>query len=230
MDLFYDADFSESNPILNETESHHLVKVLRARVGDPVRITNGKGDFFNARIAEINTGTCLLKVERKYPEMHKKYRLHIAVAPTKSQDRMEWLLEKATEIGIDEITPVVCMHSERRTLQMQRLNKIMVAALKQSMKATLPVLHPISSFDEIIRTKGWEQKFICTEGAGKHLKVVSSPSLKYLVLIGPEGDFHPDEVARAKDSGFLDANLGGNRLRTETAALQVVSYFSILNA
>lgn len=221
MHLFYVPDILE-NSILSEEESRHAVRVLRLKEGDTIHLVDGLGGFYTARIIEPHPKRCafeiLTKEQREKPH---SYRLHIAIAPTKNIDRFEWFLEKCTEIGIDEITPLLCRYSERKQIKPERLEKIIVSAAKQSLKTHFPVLNPIIGFEEFVSTVEAEQKFIahCYDGQKKHLKELLGPEKEVLILIGPEGDFSREEVDLALTAGFEEISLGNARLRTETAGI-----------
>ncbi|TAH40642.1 MAG: 16S rRNA (uracil(1498)-N(3))-methyltransferase [Bacteroidetes bacterium] len=228
MELFYSTSIQDDHFQLEGEEAHHLLKVLRHQEGDTVMITDGKGTLYTTQITDANSKKCLLKIikeERKADQ--KKYALHIAIAPTKNADRMEWFLEKATEIGIDEITPIVCQHSERRVIKEERLTKVLVSAMKQSLKNYLPLLHPIKKFNDFIKDCREPQRFICTMEADEMLISRFDPTEKCLVLIGPEGDFSQEEVALATKHGFVPVSLGNSRLRTETAGVMVCATLAV---
>lgn len=221
MQIFYTPQVNEV-PELPEEESVHCVRVLRLGEGDEITLTDGKGCFYRAVITDANPKRCGFEVLEKHKqEPLWDFNLHIAVAPTKNIDRMEWFAEKATEIGIDAITFLNCRFSERRDIKLPRLEKIVVSAMKQSMKATLPALGGMTSFSEFVRRPFDGQKFIahCQAGEKSILKDVCQPYGNILVMIGPEGDFSAEEIQEAQDSGFVPVSLGKSRLRTETAAL-----------
>ena len=225
MHLFYTPGVS-GNPIqLDETESGHAVKVLRLRVGDPVVVVDGEGGWHEGTIADPHHKRCMVQVDRSVMNFEKRnYEVHIAVAPTKNSDRLEWFLEKATEIGIDRLVPLHCTHSERKNVNTERLKKVAISAMKQSLKAWLPEVSELTKFETLIREPFEGKKFIahCYPGEKVHLKDALQPHDKALVLIGPEGDFSPEEVELAMATGFIPVTLGDARLRTETAALVAV--------
>lgn len=232
MQLFYVSTVSGSEIVLDETESKHAVKVLRLSVGESVQVIDGKGGFYNTRISDANPKKCRMEVIQAEKEFGKKdFRLHIAIAPTKNIDRFEWFLEKATEIGVDEITPLLTEHSERKAVKSDRLEKILVSAIKQSLKAYLPVLNEITPLKELITKADIKNKFIahCSGGEKNHLKNEIKKGEEALVLIGPEGDFSPEEVALAKDYGFREVSLGKSRLRTETAGIVACHIVNLAN-
>ena len=231
MQLFYVPDIS-IHPVLSEEESGHCVRVLRLDIGDAIRITDGRGFFYDAVIERPHPKHCEVRIERKWQQPALwNFRLHIAVAPTKNMDRMEWFVEKATEIGIDAVTCLTCRFSERREIKLARLEKITVSAIKQSQKATLPLLEGMADFRDFVKRPFDGQKFIahCGTGEKQLLKTCYNPGSHALVLIGPEGDFSPEEVNMALEQGFQPISLGESRLRTETAALVACHTLQLLN-
>jgi 16S rRNA (uracil1498-N3)-methyltransferase len=232
MNLFYTPDITGSAWQLDEEESKHLIRVLRAEKGDEVFLTNGKGTFYKATIKEGHPKKCIVEVVETIHEFGKRnYHIHIAIAPTKNNDRFEWFLEKATEIGIDEITPLICDHSERREVKTERLYKVIVAALKQSVKAYLPELHAARTFNDFIGDATSAQKFICSTGSPKDhlLKNRYTKEKNVVILVGPEGDFSKEELVLAVENGYGLVSLGESRLRTETAGIIVCHTISIMN-
>jgi 16S rRNA (uracil1498-N3)-methyltransferase len=231
MQLFYTTDIDTSVYTLNQEESLHCIRVLRLGEGDEIFLTDGKGNIFKSVIIGNNPKRCEVKVIESYQDYEKRnYHLHIAIAPTKNIDRIEWFLEKATEIGIDEITPLICEHSERRSVNVERLNKVIIAAMKQSLKAYLPKLNKETKIEEFIQYKLTADKFIgyCS-GDTKKLKDCYKSGNDAVVLIGPEGDFSEDEVMKAKENGFIPINLGNSRYRTETAAMVACHTINLMN-
>lgn len=231
MHLFYTPDIEADEYCLSEEESRHCVKVLRLERGDVVQLIDGQGGFYDAEIIDDHPKRCLLKVlSKKEAYGRRNHYLHIAIAPTKNIERMEWFLEKATEIGIDEITPVICDRSERRELKTARLEKIITSAVKQSLKAYHPKLNEPVRFREFIG-RGDADLFIahCMEGPKLALKEVLKQGSRYTVLIGPEGDFSPAELELANRAGYRGITLGDARLRTETAALAACFEVNFLN-
>lgn len=231
MQIFYTPDITTCR-VLPEEESGHCIRVLRLAEGDEILLTDGKGSFYKAAISRAHPKHCeVTVVESWQPPALWNFRLHIAVAPTKNMDRMEWFAEKATEIGIDAITCLNCRFSERREIKPARLEKILVSAMKQSQKATLPQLAGMTDFRTFIRQPFEGRKFIahCGEGEKSLLKRTYRPGENALVLIGPEGDFSPEEVALALKEGFEPISLGASRLRTETAALAACHTLQVLN-
>lgn len=224
MQLFYNPqiDQKQKEYTFDKTESRHIVRVLRKSEGDLLSITNGKGTLFTAKICTANEKRCVVTLLNSQTKQKPwKYFLHVAIAPTKSNDRMEWFLEKATEIGIDEITPIICQHSERKTVKLDRYEKILQSAMKQSLKFQLPKLNPPISFKEFVEQNREGHKYIahCEMQEKKMLKKEIAPGAEQTILIGPEGDFSSAEIELAKAQNYTSVTLGESRLRTETAAL-----------
>lgn len=221
--------------ILSEDESKHAIRVLRLGAGDEIYLIDGVGGWYTANILDAHPKRTTLSI-RHIEQGYKKptYYLHVAIAPTKNMDRMEWFLEKATEIGIQEITPVISDHSERKDVKLERLNKVVVSAMKQSLKAYLPKINPAVSlrqfFEQIKREEYTTQTIAhCAEGQKQYLADICSPAGKYLVLIGPEGDFSENEIAQALSLGYQPVSFGNSRLRTETAAVACCLEIAVLN-
>lgn len=232
MQLFYAPDITLTNE-LPEEEAGHALRVLRMQVGDELFITDGKGCFYKAIVNHIQGKRCYVDLLATMPQpSFSPVRLHIAVAPTKNMERMEWFMEKATEIGIDKVTNLLCRYSERKEIKTARLQKIAVSAMKQSQKAWLPEITEMTPFKAFIE-QPWEgRKFIahCSEDGKKELlKHACNPGENTLILIGPEGDFSAEEVAQALQKGFEPISLGESRLRTETAALVACHTIQLLN-
>jgi 16S rRNA (uracil1498-N3)-methyltransferase len=231
MYLFYTPHITQTAQ-LPEEESKHCVRVLRLSEGDEITLTDGKGHFFQAEITLAHPKACIVSI-LKTTEQPPIYpcRLHIAVAPAKNMDRNEWFAEKATEIGIDEFSFLNCLFSERKALNPDRIEKTVISAMKQSLKAYLPVMNEMTDFNTFISRPHSGQKFIahCYEGEKPLLKEVLHPKEDATVLIGPEGDFSETEVEAAIARGFIPVSLGKSRLRTETAALVACHTFSIIN-
>ena len=232
MQLFYVPIVSGADVILDETESKHAIRVLRLQNGNQVQVVDGKGGFYDAEISDANPKKCRLSIIKSTREFGKRdFHLHIAIAPTKNNDRFEWFLEKATEIGIDEITPLLTSHSERKNINPERLEKILVSAMKQSLKAYLPKLNDLTPFKDLIVNNNIENKFIayCDDIHKTHLKDLVSKGNDTLVMIGPEGDFTPEEVQMAKENGYSVVSLGKARLRTETAGIIACHIVNLVN-
>lgn len=232
MHIFYTPDITGATYTLDEPESKHCVRVLRLETDDEITLVDGLGGFYRARITDPNPKRCLVKIvhsELNYGR--RNFGVHVAIAPTKNIERIEWFLEKVTEIGISRITPLLCHHSERKEIKHDRLEKVMVSAMKQSLKAYLPQLDKLTRFSDFIRQPFDGQKFIahCEEQHRELLKNAVSPAGNYLILIGPEGDFSPEEIRMALDAGFVPVSLGHSRLRTETAGVVACHTFNLLN-
>lgn len=231
MHVFYTPDIQVSNE-LPEEEAQHCTRVLRLNIGDEITLTDGKGNFYQAEITAATNKRCQVAIkETRYQEPLWPCHLHIAMAPTKNMDRNEWFAEKATEIGFDELTFLNCRFSERKVIKTERISKILVSAIKQSLKARLPKLNEMTDFHTFIQQDFKGQKFIahCYEGEKKQLKEALTPGEDALVLIGPEGDFSEEEVQKAIEHGFVPISLGKSRLRTETAALVACHTLNLMN-
>ncbi len=232
MHIFYAPDISGHLYTLSEEESKHCIRVLRLDVGDEITIVDGKGGLFKTRIVQPEPKRCQVEVYETIHEFEKRnHYLHIAIAPTKNIERFEWFLEKATEIGIDEITPLLCEHSERKVVNNERLEKIIVSAMKQSIKAYLPKLNPMVSIKQFIHAKNEGDLFIahCYKKELNHLKNEIKPNKNNTILIGPEGDFSPDEVSMAIQHNYKEISLGTSRLRTETAGVVACHTINLIN-
>lgn len=232
MHVFYTPDI-DTCPELPEEEAGHCLRVLRLGVGDEVMLTDGKGFFYKAVISAATGKRCQVKVVEKIEqEKFWKGHLHLAMAPTKNMDRIEWFAEKATEIGFDELSFLNCRFSERKVIKTERIEKIVVSAMKQSLKARKPIVNEMTDFAKFMQRDFQGQKFIahCYEGEKPSLKEVLKPGEDALVLIGPEGDFSPEEVQKAEALGFQPISLGKSRLRTETAALIAVHMMNLFNS
>ena len=220
MQLFYIQN-PESEIILSVEESKHATKVLRKKEGDILNFTDGKGGFYKAKITVADTRKCRLEIiSSEQKEKQHNYHLHIAIAPTKNMDRFEWFLEKATEIGIDEITPIICSHSERKAIKTERCNRILLSAMKQSLKFHLPKLNEAITLKNFLKQDFEGNKYIahCEEGNKTELKEKKKEK-RTLILIGPEGDFSPTEIEMVLQYQFKAVSLGTSRLRTETAGI-----------
>ncbi len=232
MQIFYIPEISGSSVTLSEEESKHCIRVLRMVQDDKLNIVDGKGNFFTCSIVDPHPKRCVVSVLRKEENFgNRSFYLHMAVAPTKNIDRFEWFLEKATEIGVDEITPILCEHSERKAVNMDRLERVLVAAMKQSVKAFLPKLNPITPISHLLSNSRQQIKLIayCGEYSSPHAKNFIAKNSSVLFLIGPEGDFSTNEVVEAKSNGFTEVGLGAARLRTETAAVVACTIANLAN-
>lgn len=235
MQLFYCPDISSGTPAtLDHDESRHAVRVLRMRVGDSIDVTDGRGTLYHCRVVVADEKACVVDCETAVVQNAGAW-LHLAVAPTKNPSRMEWLVEKAVEVGVGEITLLQCDHSERSFLKTERLTKIAVSAMKQSLHCLLPVINPVTPMAEWMdRAVGGDeiQKFIAHCDALSQrtpLAAALLPRRDAVVMIGPEGDFSDGEVAAALRQGFSPVSLGPSRLRTETAAIYVACAFNLVN-
>ncbi|TXN36011.1 16S rRNA (uracil(1498)-N(3))-methyltransferase [Flagellimonas hymeniacidonis] len=234
MQLFYNPSLDNSSKqfFFTAEESKHILKVLRKKEGDVLHITNGKGYLFKAEILITDLQKCKAQVISTKKSIPKRYALHLAVAPTKMNDRYEWFLEKATEIGVDEITPIICEHSERKVVKLERMERVLQSAMKQSLQTRLPKLNPPISYKDFMRQEMDSLKFIahCGEGEKMELKRRVAADRDLVILIGPEGDFSKTEISLAYSKGFVPVSLGNNRLRTETAAIVACTTVVIINS
>lgn len=234
MHLFHTPDLRQEDKhyLLSEEESKHCVRVLRLKENDSIILIDGRGGWYDAIIVDAHPKRTSVQISTSKHDFQKRnHFLHIAIAPTKNIDRFEWFLEKATEIGIDEITPVICAHSERKDVKIERLNKRITAAMKQSLKAYHPILNEAVSFQEFIKHKPKGDCFIahCQDGYKQELKDVLVLQSSSTILIGPEGDFNAEEITSALKTGWISTSLGESRFRTETAALAACFEVNYLN-
>ena len=232
MHIFYIPQIDGNSIVLPEDESKHCVRVLRLNTGDTINIVDGTGDMLTCSITDPHPKRCTVEVIDIQHEFGKKnFRLHIAIAPTKNIERLEWFLEKATEIGIDEITPMLCEHSERKNINLERLERVIVAAMKQSIKAYKPKLNALTPFKDVIKQNMGSTRLMayCGDFNEPHAKNLISANNDVFMLIGPEGDFSPIEVDMALKSGFKTTGLGPSRLRTETAGVVACTIANMLN-
>jgi 16S rRNA (uracil1498-N3)-methyltransferase len=223
MQLFYNPTITnnEATFTFDKEESKHVIKVLRKKEGDILHVTNGLGLLFITEIKLASDSRCQVNIISFEQQESPKFKLHLAVAPTKMNERYEWFLEKATEIGIDEITPLICEHSERKIIKIDRFQKIIESAMKQSLHCYLPKLNEPITFNDFIKKEQISQKFIahCEEIDKKSLKKELQKNHDVTILIGPEGDFSVKEIQLALDNNYIPVSLGNSRLRTETAAI-----------
>ncbi|WKB80755.1 16S rRNA (uracil(1498)-N(3))-methyltransferase [Cellulophaga lytica] len=233
MQLFYNStlDNSISQFVFPPEESKHIVKVLRKVEGDELYITNGNGYLFTAKIMVADVKKCKAQITSKEKKHRPMHWLHVAVAPTKMNDRFEWFLEKATEIGVDEITPIICDHSERKILKLERMEKVLQSAMKQSLQTYLPKLNAPIPYTEFVQKEHKDLLFIahCEEEEKVELKRRVAADKDVTILIGPEGDFSSNEIKQAYENGFIPVSLGKNRLRTETAAIVACATVAMIN-
>jgi len=225
MQLFYNSELDAATKTFkfSKDESRHIVKVLRKSTGDLLQITNGKGWMFEAEVVIPNHNKCVVNILKSTFETPKPYTIHLAVAPTKMNDRYEWFIEKATEIGVDTITPIICQNSERKIIKTERFEKILQSAMKQSLHSYLPTLSPATRFSEFIKSPQAGTTYIahCEKNSEKKLKfkdqIKAGESIT--ILIGPEGDFSTKEIETALEHKYIAVSLGASRLRTETAGI-----------
>jgi len=223
MQLFYAPDLAHGKCELSKEEARHCAKVLRKKSGDHIQLTDGKGNWYEATLSVVTPKFCSFELSKKTPNYQKRnYQLSIAIAPTKNISRYEWFLEKSTEIGINNIIPIICQQSERTIIKPERLNKVLLSAMKQSLKAYLPNLQPSENLKKWLQSTDWTQypnRYIAHMGAETLLNKTYTPAQDALILIGPEGDFSKEEIAIAQEKGFQSISLGNSRLRTETAGV-----------
>ena len=223
MQLFYNSEIKSGDKTFtfDKEESKHIIKVLRKKDGDILFVTNGLGFLFKTEIILASDSKCTVQMISFDKAPTPNFKLHLAVAPTKMNDRYEWFLEKATEIGIHEITPIICDRSERKVINKERFEKILLSAMKQSNELFLPKLNPAISFKEFVKQKNKGLQLIahCEETDKKTLKSILQSNTDVTVLIGPEGDFSEKEITLALDQNYVPVSLGNTRLRTETAAV-----------
>jgi 16S rRNA (uracil1498-N3)-methyltransferase len=232
MHLFYTPNIQSSQYVLDKEESTHCVRVLRLTEGNVIHLTDGKGNLFKAKLVSTSIKECIVEIIETFPDYGKlNFELHIAIAPTKNIDRFEWFLEKATEIGISQITPIICEHSERTIVKPDRLKKIITSAVKQSLKAYHPVLNEAIKFKDFLKKDFKDNKFIahCEKEEKQSLQDVYQKANNVLILIGPEGDFSVNEINAALEKKFLPVSLGNSRLRTETAGLVACHTINLIN-
>jgi 16S rRNA (uracil1498-N3)-methyltransferase len=231
VNLFYQPGIPEGIHHLDAEESRHCIRVLRKKAGETIRITDGKGVTYEGVITDADPHHCSFSIRQTIPAPPLPYSIHIAIAPTKNADRIEWFVEKTVELGIGEITPLVCHNSERSNLKVHRLQKVALSAMKQSLKSTLPVIHPLTDFADLVTRPASGPRFIAYVDSQNpdHLQRVAERGKNYLVLIGPEGDFTPEELVLAQSGGFRMVSLGTSRLRTETAGLAACHILNLIN-
>ena len=223
MELFYNENLIQNDEslIFSSEESRHLSKALRKKVGELIYVTNGKGLKWKGQIISTDSRKAAAKKKEAILYQNQSVPLHIAIAPTKSIDRLEWFLEKATEIGVSQITPVFCDHSERKRVKLERMKKILVGALKQSTQYFLPKLNPMISFEAFMKLDHPQIKLLahCQKGDKMALHQIKKLNNEILIMIGPEGDFSDNEIKTAQSHSFTPISLGSQRLRTETAGI-----------
>ena len=234
MQLFYAPEISFPRYTLPEEESKHCVRVLRMGVGDELHITDGQGMLHRCKVVDDNAKRCVVEIVESTQAEPLPYHLVMAVAPTKNIDRYEWFLEKATEVGVGEIYPIESEHSERRQIKHERELKVITSAVKQSLKMYHPTLHELTPFKQVVAMPFEGDKYIAhcnsTLGERPYLGKLLKKGGRMLILIGPEGDFSPEEITFAVQNGFKPISLGDQRLRTETAAVAATMIVSTINA
>ncbi len=233
MQLFYNPEINSNteNFFFDREESKHIIKVMRKQQGDILHVTNGLGFIFTTEITLASDSKCTVKIVEFEKVANRNYQLHLAVAPTKMNDRYEWFLEKATEMGAAEITPLICDHSERKQLKVERLDKIIQSAMKQSLQYHLPKLNEPIAFKDFITSAQSGVKLIahCELSEKQSLKSVVNPFENVTILIGPEGDFSQNEINLALENKYIPVSLGNTRLRTETAAIAACHSVMFIN-
>jgi 16S rRNA (uracil1498-N3)-methyltransferase len=220
-----------STGIFLPEESKHAIRVLRLQQGDEIRISDGKGKIYSAKISTTESGKCAFEIVSTVSVPPRNFSIHLAISPTKNIDRIEWLVEKSVEIGVEKISFLLCATSERKTVNMERIDKVVISALKQSQQAWLPQINQITPFSEFISKSKEAQRFIAHVDSTNPILLANSakPGVDYVVVIGPEGDFNDKELATALSAGFTKVSLGPNRLRTETAGLVAVAAINQVN-
>ncbi len=233
MNLFYQPGIPDDIFYLDADESRHCIKVLRRKAGDVISLTDGRGYFYEAVITKADPSQCFFEVREKHAAPEKDYYVHIAISPTKNADRIEWFVEKATEIGVDRISLMDCKNTERSFIKTDRLNKVAISAMKQSIKAVLPRIEDhLLQFTEVVEQCQESERYIAFVDSGNplHLKDAVRRGMSCCVLIGPEGDFSPEELKTAIDLGFRKVSLGMSRLRTETAGVVACHVVNLVNS
>jgi 16S rRNA (uracil1498-N3)-methyltransferase len=233
MQIFYAPDINGDSYTLDENESKHIIRVLRMNRGTGVRLIDGRGNLYEGAIHNPDQKHCTIAITGITRDFEKRnYHLHIAISPLKNPDRFEWFIEKSVEIGIDEITPVICRNTEKQSIKKERLNNLIVSAMKQSLKATGTLLNEPVTFNEFITLKADGKHMIahCHDSFTRHkISDVYEKNENATILIGPEGDFSADEIVKASDKGFVNIHLGSSRLRTETAGVAACHSIYFLN-
>ncbi len=233
MQIFYAPDIKSGYYTLDEKESKHSVRVLRMKKGTPVRLIDGKGNLYEGVVDDPDPKGCGISIISVVNDFEKRnYRLHIAISPLKNPERFDWFVEKSVEIGIDEITPVLCRNTEKPGIKPERIKSIIISAMKQSIKAGITILNDPVEFTDFTDHAISEIKLIahCNKNYERHsIREVCPPGKNALILVGPEGDFTPDEIESASENGFIPVHLGGSRLRTETAGIAACHSIYFIN-
>jgi 16S rRNA (uracil1498-N3)-methyltransferase len=233
MQIFYAPDISDNIHVLDETESKHLIRVLRMARGGEVKLIDGRGNLFTGIIKDPDQRRCIIEVTAVIKDFEKRnYNLHIAISPLKNPERFEWFIEKSVEIGVDEITPIICRNTEKSGIKAQRINNLIISAMKQSLKATKTVFNEPCSFGDILTCCHDRIRMIahCNTSPMRHgISEVCPKNMNSLILIGPEGDFSSDEIEMAVNRNFIPVHLGPSRLRTETAGIAACHSIYFIN-
>ncbi len=233
MQIFYAPDINGDSYTMDENESKHIIRVLRMKKGTGVRLIDGKGNLYEGVIENPDPKSCTISITGMTGEFEKRnYHLHIAISPLKNPERFEWFVEKSVEIGVDEITPLICRNTEKPGIKQERINNIIISAMKQSLKATRTKLNAPADFSEFIRIEKAGKRLIahCSDSYERYkISDVYSKNEKVTVLIGPEGDFSDEEIKKASENGFLNIHLGRSRLRTETAGVAACHSIYFIN-
>jgi 16S rRNA (uracil1498-N3)-methyltransferase len=233
MHIFYAPDITGNTYTLDENESKHSVRVLRMRAGTYVELIDGRGNLFKGIISNPDPKKCTIEITSILKDFGKRnYGLHIAISPLKNPDRFEWFIEKSVEIGVDQITPVICQYSEKKNIKVERVNNLIISAMKQSIKATRTVLNETCTFNNFIYSKFTEIRMIahCNESIERsRISEVYSRNENAIILIGPEGDFSKEEILAASENKFSSIHLGPSRLRTETAGIAACHSVYLIN-
>jgi len=236
MDFFFSNDINNQTIILDNYESRHCIKVMRHKIGDLIKIVDGLGNLYSGNLVSFNKNSCAIQINDKTENYKKRNQhIHIGISPIKNQDRLEWFIEKSVEIGIDEITLIDCDRTLRKKIKIDRLNKIAITAMKQSLKAYIPKINDVTSVNDFIMYNQNSSKFIChlDNDDRKDVLYYKDDIKKYKnvsILIGPEGDFSASEIELAVDNSFLCVTLGNSRLRTETAGIVACHLFNLMNS
>lgn len=233
MHIFYAPDVSGDTFLLDEKESKHCIRVLRMTIGTPVRLIDGKGNLYEGFISDPDSKRCMISIsEIKSGYEKRNYRLHIAISPLKNSERFEWFVEKSVEIGVDEITPLICKNTEKQSVKQERIENIIVSAMKQSVKTTKTVFNKPCTFSDFIAHPGNETRMIahCSTSTNRNkISEVYEKNKNAVIMIGPEGDFTLDEISSAVRRNFIPLHLGSSRLRTETAGIAACHSIYFIN-
>jgi 16S rRNA (uracil1498-N3)-methyltransferase len=233
MQIFYAPDITSDNYILNENESKHCIRVLRMTKGTVVRLIDGKGNLYEGIISSPDSKKCIIDITGIIKDFEKRnYRLHIAISPLKNPERFEWFIEKSVEIGLDEVTPLICRNTEKQVIKSERVNNLIISAMKQSIKATKTVLNKPCHINDFLSRDFKENRLIahCNDTFNRSkISEVYSKNENVLILIGPEGDFSDEEIISAVEKNFIPVHLGHSRLRTETAGVAACHSIYFIN-